>query len=192
MVFSVSRRIKTFGSILIFFLGRHIRCNRHFWNQSRPDRPGPYIHKYAIDSVRINMVTTPGSSYSSSIDSTVWNGDETVCGSGGTAHHLTVYQRLLFHTQNYMNSVERGRDLCAVKTFTLWWLCTVVHYSRGDRIEQEAPHEIPVNKPPSTWPANGSIVFKDVTMSYRSGLPQVLRGISMAVQGGERIGVVGR
>ncbi|KAF8071690.1 ABC protein [Lyophyllum atratum] len=77
--------------------------------------------------------------------------------------------------ENYMNAVER-----------------VVHYSRSDLVDQEAPFEIPDQKPPLDWPQRGDIEFKQVSMSYRPGLPKVLRGISMHIRGGEKIGVVGR
>ncbi|TFK40143.1 P-loop containing nucleoside triphosphate hydrolase protein [Crucibulum laeve] len=77
--------------------------------------------------------------------------------------------------ENYMNSVER-----------------VTHYSQSDLIEQEPPHEIPDHKPPSTWPENGTIIFENVCMRYRPGLPNVLHNISMSIHSGEKIGVVGR
>ena len=67
-----------------------------------------------------------------------------------------------------------------------------MHYSRRDLIEQEAPHEVPETKPPADWPQRGSIEFNEVRMSYRPGLPNVLHGITMAIKGGEKIGVVGR
>ncbi|KAJ7811652.1 P-loop containing nucleoside triphosphate hydrolase protein, partial [Mycena leptocephala] len=41
------------------------------------------------------------------------------------------------------------------------------------------------------WPAHGALEFKDVTMAYRPGLPNVLHGISLKIQAGEKIGVVG-
>lgn len=69
---------------------------------------------------------------------------------------------------------------------------TLVQYSRGDMTDQEAPHEIPERKPAPEWPANGSLEFKDVVMRYREGLPFVLKGLSMSIRGGEKIGVVGR
>lgn len=69
---------------------------------------------------------------------------------------------------------------------------TVAHYSRKDSIEQEAPHEVPENKPPTDWPQRGSVEFKDIKMSYRPGLPNVLHGVSLSINGGEKIGVVGR
>ncbi|KAH7925482.1 ABC protein [Leucogyrophana mollusca] len=77
--------------------------------------------------------------------------------------------------ENYMNSVER-----------------VVQYSRGDQIEREAPHEIADRVPDKQWPKHGAIEFNDIKMSYRPGLPNVLKGISISVEGGEKIGVVGR
>ena len=72
-----------------------------------------------------------------------------------------------------MNSVER-----------------LVHYTT--EVEQEAPHEIPDKKPAVSWPAQGRIVLKDVVLSYRPELPSVLKGLSMDVKAGEKIGIVGR
>ncbi|KAF8802448.1 P-loop containing nucleoside triphosphate hydrolase protein [Phlegmacium glaucopus] len=77
--------------------------------------------------------------------------------------------------ENYLNSVER-----------------VVHYSEPGLMKQEAPHEIEESKPCADWPAKGAIEFKEVTMRYRPGLPNVLHGISLAIRGGEKIGIVGR
>ncbi|KZP31699.1 ABC protein [Athelia psychrophila] len=76
---------------------------------------------------------------------------------------------------NNMNSVER-----------------VVEYSRDGGLEQEKPHEIEDTKPPSEWPEHGAIEFKNIVMSYRPGLPIVLKGLSVDIKGGEKIGVVGR
>ena len=76
-------------------------------------------------------------------------------------------------SENNMNSVER-----------------IVHYTT--EIEHEAPHEIPDKKPPVSWPAQGRIVLKDVVLKYRTELPSVLKGISMNVNAGEKVGIVGR
>ncbi|EIW57395.1 ABC protein [Trametes versicolor FP-101664 SS1] len=77
--------------------------------------------------------------------------------------------------ENYMSSVER-----------------IVEYSREDKIPQEAEHEIVEEKPAPEWPAHGTVEFKEVVMQYRPGLPFVLKGLSLKVDGGEKIGVVGR
>jgi ATP-binding cassette, subfamily C (CFTR/MRP), member 1 len=63
-----------------------------------------------------------------------------------------------------------------------------LHYY-GSEIENEAPWEIPDHKPPPAWPELGGIIIKDVFMKYRDGLPNVLKGLSLRIRGGERIGI---
>lgn len=78
-------------------------------------------------------------------------------------------------SQNNLNAVER-----------------VVQYARSDMIAQEASHE-PTDYPlPEKWPQTGTLELDHVVMSYRTGLPPVLKGISIHIQNGEKIGVVGR
>ncbi|MCJ1386173.1 hypothetical protein MMC17_009299 [Xylographa soralifera] len=62
------------------------------------------------------------------------------------------------------------------------------HY--GTELDEEPP--LHLRKIPESWPHKGEIVFNDVHMRYRNGLPLVLQGLNMAVKGGERIGIVGR
>lgn len=66
----------------------------------------------------------------------------------------------------------------------------VIHYA--DELEQEAPAVVEDSRPPQNWPAQGAIEIKKVVMSYRAGLPPVLKGLSLSVGAGEKIGVVGR
>lgn len=90
---------------------------------------------------------------------------------------LTIVQMIQFtvrqlaEVENNMNSTER------------------IHYY-GTELEEEAP--LHLGDVPQSWPEKGEIVFDDVQMRYRAGLPLVLRGLSMHVKAGERIGVVGR
>lgn len=72
-----------------------------------------------------------------------------------------------------MNSVER-----------------IVYYA--NEVEQEAPHVLPDSKVPAGWPAAGGVELKNVSLAYRPGLPPVLKGITMNVRPGEKIGIVGR
>ncbi|KAI1391160.1 ATP-binding cassette transporter protein YOR1-like protein [Hypoxylon trugodes] len=79
--------------------------------------------------------------------------------------------RQLAEVENGMNAVER-----------------LQYY--GNQLEEEAPeHTIEVRP---SWPEKGEIVFDNVEMRYRENLPLVLKGLSMHVRGGERIGIVGR
>ncbi|KAG6949858.1 hypothetical protein JG687_00014586 [Phytophthora cactorum] len=61
-------------------------------------------------------------------------------------------------------------------------------------IEQEAPYRIPMMDPPAQleWPTTGSIVFDKVSFRYKEGGALVLRNLSFSVNGGQKIGVVGR
>ena len=45
---------------------------------------------------------------------------------------------------------------------------------------------------PATWPDKGCLVFEDVCLRYREGLPLALKGLSFEVPAGKRCGVVGR
>mgnify|MGYP002622399680 CR=1 FL=1 len=79
--------------------------------------------------------------------------------------------RQLAEVENGMNSVER-----------------LLYY--GTQLEEEAPLKTIDVRP--TWPEKGEIVFDNVQMRYRAGLPLVLQGLTMHIRGGERIGIVGR
>ena len=46
--------------------------------------------------------------------------------------------------------------------------------------------------PPTTWPANGKILFQSVSMRYSPEKPFILRNIDVEFQAGEKIGIVGR
>ncbi|KAE9136791.1 Canalicular multispecific organic anion transporter 1 [Phytophthora fragariae] len=61
-------------------------------------------------------------------------------------------------------------------------------------IEQEAPDRITMMDPPAQldWPSTGSIVFDKVSFRYKQGGDLVLRNLSFAIQGGQKICIVGR
>eukprot|EP00908_Phaeocystis_cordata_P022659 Transcript_508.p1 GENE.Transcript_508~~Transcript_508.p1 ORF type:complete len:801 (+),score=373.02 Transcript_508:98-2500(+) len=46
--------------------------------------------------------------------------------------------------------------------------------------------------PPEGWPQRGAVRFDGVQMRYRPELPLALNRVSFAIEGGERVGVVGR
>jgi ATP-binding cassette subfamily C (CFTR/MRP) protein 1 len=79
--------------------------------------------------------------------------------------------RQLAEVENNMNATER------------------VHYY-GTQLDEEAP--LKLKDVPASWPHSGAISFENVEMRYRTDLPLVLQGLDMRIQGGERIGIVGR
>ncbi|KAL7226039.1 hypothetical protein ACSBR1_021223 [Camellia fascicularis] len=74
--------------------------------------------------------------------------------------------------ENRMVSVER------VKQFT--------------NIPSEAEWEKKDCLPSANWPTHGNVDLKDLQVRYRPNTPLVLKGITLNIQGGEKIGVVGR
>lgn len=50
----------------------------------------------------------------------------------------------------------------------------ILYYS-SEKLPQERPHVIEKADPVESWPAHGNIMFKNVVMSYRKGLPAVLK-----------------
>jgi len=57
--------------------------------------------------------------------------------------------------------------------------------------KQEAPWENNTVLP-KNWPEYGRVEFRNFQVRYREGLDLVLRGITFAVEGGEKVGIVGR
>lgn len=42
------------------------------------------------------------------------------------------------------------------------------------------------------WPADGQVRFNDYKVRYRDGLDLVLKGITVSIEGGQKVGIVGR
>ncbi|XP_063223011.1 multidrug resistance-associated protein 1-like [Bacillus rossius redtenbacheri] len=58
--------------------------------------------------------------------------------------------------------------------------------------EQEPAWEKPNEQVTSDWPTGGKVEFRNYQLRYREGLPLVLKGINFTIQGGEKVGIVGR
>lgn len=89
------------------------------------------------------------------------------------AGQLSLLVRTFTQLENEMNSVER--------------ICEYAF-----ELPEEAPYQISETAPPQSWPENGSIRFENVSLSYRPGLPLVLKGLNMDIGATEKIGICGR
>ncbi|KAL7419852.1 hypothetical protein Q5752_005768 [Cryptotrichosporon argae] len=67
----------------------------------------------------------------------------------------------------------------------------ILYYSDGS-LPQEPSHDEGEVMPAPAWPEHGKIQFDNVVMSYREGLPPVLKSISFDIAAGERVGIIGR
>ncbi|CAK6444659.1 unnamed protein product [Pipistrellus nathusii] len=58
--------------------------------------------------------------------------------------------------------------------------------------EKEAPWRLQEMTPASTWPQVGRVEFRDYSLRYREDLDMVLKHINITIEGGEKVGIVGR
>ena len=73
--------------------------------------------------------------------------------------------------ENFMTSVER-----------------VISYTK---INSEAGYSAE-DRPPESWPSEGSLTIEDLSLVYFEGGPRVLRDVNVRVSSKEKVGVVGR
>ncbi|KAJ2629412.1 ABC transporter C member 13 [Coemansia sp. RSA 1290] len=65
------------------------------------------------------------------------------------------------------------------------------YFVYAESLEQEAPHHSEISLPKS-WPQDGRVAFKSLSMRYRDSLPMVLNGVTFSTDRFEKIGIVGR
>ncbi|KAH8074066.1 ATPase [Aureococcus anophagefferens] len=85
------------------------------------------------------------------------------------------------------------------QAITFMYLCTTfaeaeMALTSVERVTEATPREADdgVAAPPEGWPAKGKVEFADVTLRYRPGLPPALKHLSLTVDAGANLGVVGR
>jgi ABC-type multidrug transport system fused ATPase/permease subunit len=57
-------------------------------------------------------------------------------------------------------------------------------------LPSEAARILP-HRPPLNWPSKGAIVFQNLSLRYREGLPLILENVNIEINANEKIGVVG-
>ncbi|XP_060863090.1 multidrug resistance-associated protein 1-like isoform X2 [Metopolophium dirhodum] len=71
-------------------------------------------------------------------------------------------------------------------------IVSVERIKEYEKTPQEAAWEVPSTQPPREWPTNGEVQFKNLKVRYREGLDLVLKGLDLLVEGGQKVGIVGR
>ncbi|KAF0905507.1 hypothetical protein E2562_007310 [Oryza meyeriana var. granulata] len=96
-------------------------------------------------------------------------------------------------------SLSYGLSLNSVMFWAIWLSCNIENKMVSvERIKQfttipsEAEWRIKDTAPSANWPHKGDIDIIDLKFRYRHNTPLVLKGITLSIHGGEKIGVVGR
>ncbi|CAH1417576.1 unnamed protein product [Lactuca virosa] len=101
--------------------------------------------------------------------------------------------------ENVGLSLSYGLSLNGVLFWALYMSCfvenrmvSVERIKQFTNIPSEAEWVKKDNAPPSNWPSHGNVELKDLQVRYRPNTPLVIKGITLNIRGGEKIGVVGR
>jgi ATP-binding cassette subfamily C (CFTR/MRP) protein 1 len=96
-------------------------------------------------------------------------------------------------------SLSYGLSLNSVLFWAVWMSCfienkmvSVERIKQFTNIASEAEWRIKDCLPVANWPTRGDIDVIDLKVRYRHNTPLVLKGITLRIHGGEKIGVVGR
>lgn len=76
-------------------------------------------------------------------------------------------------------------------TETISLMISVERILQYTNLPQEGPM-ISNNPPPPTWPSQGQLVLKNVSMKYHKDDPPVLKNLNVSIEPGWKVGVVGR
>ncbi|KAL6968514.1 ABC transporter C member 14 [Sarracenia purpurea var. burkii] len=105
----------------------------------------------------------------------------------------------IIRPENVGLTLSYGMSLNGVLFWAIYMSCFVENRMVSvERIKQfttipsEAEWEIKDCLPSPNWPTHGNVELKDLQVRYRPNTPLVLKGITLNIRGGEKIGVVGR
>jgi ABC-type multidrug transport system fused ATPase/permease subunit len=90
---------------------------------------------------------------------------------------------------------------CALRfSYEINWLMrfyteTEINMNATERVLEYsslAPEKPDGEDAPASWPTEGRLAIDDLVVGYADGLPAVLQGLSFSVEGGQRVGIIGR
>ncbi|XP_059437206.1 ABC transporter C family member 4 [Corylus avellana] len=116
-----------------------------------------------------------------------------------SALFMIILPSNILRPENVGLSLSYGLSLNSVLFWAIYMSCfvenrmvSVERIKQFTNIPSEPAWEIKDRIPPSNWPIHGNIDLKDLQVRYRPNTPLVLKGITLSINGGEKIGVVGR
>ncbi|XP_020210396.1 ABC transporter C family member 14 [Cajanus cajan] len=116
-----------------------------------------------------------------------------------SAMFMIMLPSSIIKPENVGLSLSYGLSLNSVMFWAIYMSCfienkmvSVERIKQFTNIPSEATWNIKDRLPPSNWPGQGHVDIKDLQVRYRPNTPLVLKGITLSIDGGEKIGVVGR
>ncbi|XP_004247427.2 ABC transporter C family member 4 [Solanum lycopersicum] len=116
-----------------------------------------------------------------------------------SAMFMIILPSSIIKPENVGLSLSYGLSLNSVLFWSVFVSCFVENKMVSvERLKQFSciPSEAEWRKrdfvPPSDWPNHGNVELEDLQVRYRPNTPLVLKGITLNIRGGEKIGVVGR
>ncbi|KAK4492590.1 hypothetical protein RD792_003408 [Penstemon davidsonii] len=116
-----------------------------------------------------------------------------------SAMFMIVLPSSIIKPENVGLSLSYGLSLNGVLYFAVYTSCFLENKMVSvERIKQfiGLPSEAEWKKkdflPPLNWPTQGNVELKNLQVRYRPDTPLVLKGITLSIKGGEKIGIVGR
>jgi len=94
-------------------------------------------------------------------------------------YFLNICSQIFMQLLNSLTSLER-----------------LLQFGHNGIVMSEAAWTLPADPnqggSPTSWPALGGVVFENVSLTYRPGLPMALDGVSFSLSPGEKVGAAGR
>ncbi|KAI4365693.1 hypothetical protein MLD38_021658 [Melastoma candidum] len=116
-----------------------------------------------------------------------------------SALFMVLLPSSVIRPENVGLSLSYGLSLNAVLFWAIYMSCfvenrmvSVERIKQFTNIPSESAWHIADRVPPPNWPYRGNIDIQDLQVRYRPNTPLVLKGITLSISGGEKVGVVGR
>ncbi|CAL1414820.1 unnamed protein product [Linum trigynum] len=112
---------------------------------------------------------------------------------------LIVLPSSIVNPANVGLTLSYGLSLNSVLFYAIYMSCfvenrmvSVERVKQFTNIQSEAAWRIKDRQAPPNWPTEGRVDLRELQVRYRPNTPLVLKGITLSIKGGEKVGIVGR